>query len=163
MKNNLVPVKHDEGDRIYLFRVPETQYLFCGTRVIVDTKKGKKYGTCAADLFNVADDDLDSVCKMYGTTAKDLRSVIGMVCETIWESDKAEDVPADEDESLCFLDEKTSVTVVVNEGLVAEVYADDPNVFVKVIDLDNRDDDSAEIAYKKLMKDVESGKMNDVF
>ena len=157
MKNNLVPVKHDESSAIYLFRVPEPQYLFCGTRVIVDTKKGKKYGTCAADIFNVADDDLDSVCKMYGTTAKDLRYVIGTVREELFLIyDQTKEKPDPEPEYI-------DTSVIVEDGLITAVYAASKRVNVEVIDLDNETDDSDEKAYSELMKDVESGRMRKVF
>lgn len=157
MKNNLVPVKHDESSAIYLFRVPEPQHLFCGTRVIVDTKKGKKYGTCAADIFNVADDDLDSVCKMYGTTAKDLRYVIGTVREELFLIyDQTKEKPDPEPEYI-------DTSVIVEDGLITAVYAASKRVNVEVIDLDNETDDSDEKAYSELMKDVESGRMRKVF
>ena len=156
MKNTLVPVKHDGNYRIFLFRVPETQYVYCGNRVIVETKKGKQYATCVADSFRVSDDELEAVCQMYQTTAKDLRYVIGSIYETLWDIEELEPEPAPEPEYI-------ETRVVVNDGLVTAVFAESKKVNVEVIDLDNNTDDSDEIAYENLMKDIESGKMIKVF
>ena len=156
MKNTLVPVKHDGNYRIFLFRVPDLQYLYCGNRVIVDTKKGKQYATCVADSFRVDDDELEDVCKMYDTTAKNLRYVIGSIYETLWNIEEPEPEPAP-------VPEYIDTTVVVQGGLVVEVYAASNKVNIDVIDLDNQDDDSEQAAYNALMERVKAEEMINVF
>ena len=78
--NKLVIVKHWQDNGKYLFLVPPMVDLKAGNQVICNTSRGNDQpGQCCCDSFEVADDMVESICKLFGTQASQLRSVTGQM------------------------------------------------------------------------------------
>lgn len=71
-------VKHNKGDKVFLFSVGREEKIRGGTRVVCDTRKGRANGTVFGDSFFISEDALKSICPSVGATLP-LRDIVGIV------------------------------------------------------------------------------------
>lgn len=73
---NVVLVKHNCSNKLYLFEIPLTENLTTGTVVLVDTRHGQDYGECATDSMWADERALQFIATASGATLP-LRKVTG--------------------------------------------------------------------------------------
>jgi hypothetical protein len=73
---NLVFIKHENSDKIYLFQAPLTIRLKADEKVFVDTIQGECIGTCVSNSFIVGEYETDCIVVATGAY-KPLKDVIG--------------------------------------------------------------------------------------
>ena len=78
MGNKLVIVKHFSNPGMYLFKVPQVAYyLDAGQLVLCETKKGETLGIAACDAFEVKEENLAKICRLFSTEPEKLRFIVG--------------------------------------------------------------------------------------
>ena len=78
MENKLVIVKHLNTPGMYLFKVPHgAYYLDAGQLVLCETKKGETLGIAACDAFEVKEENLAKICRLFNTEPEKLRFIAG--------------------------------------------------------------------------------------
>lgn len=89
--HNVVLVKHrSNGNRLYLFAVPDGRNLKREQTVIVDTHKGiATDGVCATDSFITDDTSLNALVLLSGANLP-LCRILGEHQVIIWEEEKDE-------------------------------------------------------------------------
>lgn len=73
-------VKHEKGDKHYLFSVGREEKITGGTKVVCDTRMGKDFGVLCGDSFFLSENALNSLCPAVGATLP-LREIVGIVTE----------------------------------------------------------------------------------
>ena len=87
---NFVVVKHPNCSTHYLFKCPENIKFSPFIDVVCETRFGKVDGVTVTPSFEVPDEAVDTLCELYGTRAKDLKSVKAVFLRTDIDLDDAE-------------------------------------------------------------------------